>query len=57
MENKSRDFFTIDLLHIIKYLWKRVWIIIIFVRLIMTILIHFSRFPQSACHYPAVRRW
>ena len=29
MENKSKDFFTIDLLHILKYLWKRVWIIAI----------------------------
>lgn len=29
MGNKSRDFFTIDLLHIFRYLWKRVWIIVI----------------------------
>ena len=29
MENKSRDYFTIDLLHIVKSLWKRVWIIAI----------------------------
>ena len=29
MENKTKDYFTIDLLHIVKTLWKRVWIIVI----------------------------
>ena len=29
MENKSRDYFTIDLLHIVKTLWKRAWIVVI----------------------------
>ena len=29
MENKSRDYFTIDLLHIVKTLWKRAWIVAI----------------------------
>lgn len=29
MENKSRDYFTIDLLQIVKALWKRAWIIVV----------------------------